>query len=275
MRTETVVTKSRDTTTDRLRSSDVSGSALKFFKFMQLPKELRLLIWREAIANEEYTRPDGITLRYLSSTIDIRDYVKIADDPLIPKFLPRICDVSEETREETIAVLIEGSKFMIASLRDNTFLQTFFKPKGMTGRLELCRDLSFDFFSRFPNGYEKNADLELAVACTSLKTIKLTFHHEPLTRYVLEGDYDEGLTRYPRSADQVFEQFKLRRLLDGKCLKTIIIEHTSYYIPAAVEAAEKLGDLLKLKFSQLEPSQDVAVCYGRQAPRPRRRYPYH
>jgi hypothetical protein len=137
MRTETVVTKSRDTTTDRLRSSDVSGSALKFFKFMQLPKELRLLIWREAIANEEYTRPDGITLRYLSSTIDIRDYVKIADDPLIPKFLPRICDVSEETREETIAVLIEGSKFMIASLRDNTFLQTFFKPKGMTGRLEL------------------------------------------------------------------------------------------------------------------------------------------
>lgn len=108
---------------------------------------------------------------------------------------------------------------------DNTFLKTL---KAAPGRLELCRDLSFDFFSRFPTGYENNADLELAAECTGLTTIKLTFHHESLTYYVLEGDYDEGLSRRAQSAEDVVERFKIQRLLDCRSLKTIIIEHTSF-----------------------------------------------
>jgi hypothetical protein len=206
---------------------------------------------------------------------DIRDYIKIADDPFSPTFLPAICNLSKETREKTVAVLIEGSKFMVASFHDNTFLQAFLKPEGVTCRLELCRELSYDFFSRFPTGYEKNADLELAAACTGLKTIKLTFNQKPPTHYVLEGDYDEGLSRYPRSADEAYERVKLQRLLNCKCLKTIITEHTTCYVLAAVKAAENLGDLLRLKFSEIEPSQDIAVRYSCQAPRPRRRFPYY
>jgi hypothetical protein len=69
MRAETVVTASDYTTVDKVSSTNVFVTAPKFHKFMQMPKELRLIIWRDAIANESYTRPDGVALRYFSNTI--------------------------------------------------------------------------------------------------------------------------------------------------------------------------------------------------------------
>jgi hypothetical protein len=239
---------------------------------MQLAREIRFVIWDLAIRDEPYEQPNGFGMRYFVDTIALREYVKVNDDPLSPKFLPAICSVSEITKEEIIAVFVEGSKFMVASINDNTFLQTFLK--AAPGRLELCRDLSFDFFSRFPSRYEKNADLELAVLCSGLRTIKLTFHFEPLTYFVMSNEDNMTLSRRARSPDQLSEHFKLQRLLDCRSLKSITIEQNSEVVEA-VRAANDLGELIRIKFSQLSPPQHVGVHYTRQAPRPRRFYTYY
>ncbi|KAH5062417.1 hypothetical protein HBH96_065870 [Parastagonospora nodorum] len=245
----------------------------EFHNFMQLARELRLVIWDLAMRDEPYHQPNGIGMRYFIDPIALREYVKVGDDPISPNFLPAICSVSEATKEEIIAVVIEGSKFMVASIKDNAFLQTFLK--AAPGRLELCRDLSFDFFSRFPYGYEKNSDLELAVLCNGLRTIKLTFHFEPLTYLVMESEDNMTLSRRARSPNELLENFKLQRLLDCRSLKNITIEQTSQHVMEASRAANDLGELIKTKFSQLSPPQHVGVLYTRQAPRPRRLYTYY
>jgi hypothetical protein len=246
---------------------------LGFYNFMRLSRELRLIIWDMAIRDQTYHQPGGGAMCYLQSTVALREYVKVSDIPSNPKFLPAICFVSKKNREEEIAAVIEGSKFMIASIHDNNFLQIFLKAEP--GRLELCRDLSFDFFSRFPSSYEKNADLELAALCTGLHTIKMTFHFEPLTYFVQEDEEDPMvMSRRARALNELFEEFRLQRLLDCKCLKNITIEHTSQNVAEATKAGVQLGELLKTKFSQLSPPQTVTVYYTRQPPRPRFRMYY-
>ncbi|KAF2822980.1 hypothetical protein CC86DRAFT_248850, partial [Ophiobolus disseminans] len=213
-----------------------------FHRFMELPEETRLIIWDLAIHDQPYTSPAGSSERYLCTTIKLREYVSAKDDPIRPRFLPPICLTSEKTTEKTIAVLIEGSTFMVASIHDKNFLQAFLK--AAPGRLSLCRQLNFDYFGRFPKGYEKNADLGLAAQCSGLHTIKLTFHYASLTYKVASGDYEDGLTSVPCSAEDLFERFRLARLLDCQELKVIIIEHTDYYIEAAIQAAESLGQMI-------------------------------
>lgn len=242
----------------------------KFHGFMQLARELRLIIWDSAIRDEPYQHPNGVGIRYFVDTIALREYAKVGDNPLSRKFLPAICSVSEATKEEIIAVVAEGSKFMVASINDNTFPQTFLK--AAPGRLELFRDLSFDFFSRFPSGYEKNADLELAVFCSGLCKIKLRFHFEPLTYFVMENEDNMTMSRPAHSPDQPFDHFKLQRLLDCRSLKNITIEQTIQHVMEAVRAANDPGELIKIKCSRLSPPQHVGVYYTRQAPRPRRLY---
>jgi hypothetical protein len=236
-----------------------------FPKFLGLPQELRLIIWDLAIRGQPYLAPDGKLKHYLDDTVEIREHVKTRDNPERPRFLPPICSVSRGTMEEGVAVLIEGSKFMVASIHDNTFLRAFLN--AAPGRLQLCRNLSFDYFSRFPSGYEKNADLELAAACSGLRTIKLTFHYEPITLLVAEGAYEDSLTRQPCSAESLFTKFRLNRLLACDMLKTIILEHTSYHSAAGVEALEGLGDLMSQQFAMKDRSQKVNIHYARQITR--------
>ena len=135
-----------------------------FHRFLDLPTELRLIAWELATRGQLYTWTAKSSLHYMQDVINICDYVKIKDSPTSPKFLPVIYPTSLTTKNETIAVLIEGSAFMVASIHDNIFLQNFLKAAD--GRLSKCRQLHFDYFGRFPDGYEKNADLELAAECS-------------------------------------------------------------------------------------------------------------
>jgi hypothetical protein len=175
--------------------------------------------------------------------------------------------------EEAMAAFIEGSTFMVASIQDNMFLQVFLK--AVPDRLKLCRQLNFDYFSRFPGHFEKNADLELAAQCTGLHTIKLMLHYDPLTYMNNTDDEDGGVGYQPCAAQDLFEQFRLQRLLDCNKLRTIIMEHTVYHVPAAFVAAKNLGDLLTQKFAQRTTTQKVSMVYTRQPPRPRTPYYYY
>ena len=229
---------------------------------MRLPPELRLIIWYGAIRWESYALPHAYSCsrRYLESNIDIREYVKYGDDYEYPMFLHSLYSLSKETAEEIVAVVIENSTFMVASFADNTFLQAFLG--AVPGRLQLCRQLNFDYFGRFP-GFDKNADLELAVMCSGLHTIELTFHYDTLTWNKLVGGdyYDEIFERCPRPVEELFDAFRLKRLLDCDMLQTVIIEHVGGEVDAAVRAAQGLGDLLIKGFGKKVPKQVVEVQY--------------
>jgi hypothetical protein len=102
----------------------------------------------------------------------------------------------------------------------------------------------------------------------------MTFHCEVLTYKVAYGDYDEGLTSVARTAEYLYERFRLKRILDCDMLKTIFIEHTGYHNEPAIEAAEGLGQMVVGEFASKAEKQDVAVQYTRQPRRVRSWSPY-
>jgi hypothetical protein len=226
----------------------------KFHRFLNLPKELRLEIWKKAL---------GVDI----NVIAVREAVKRGDDLARPEFLPRFCYTSHATFEETVATTIESSQMMVCSYADNQFLRSFLE--AVPSRFRLVRHLNFDFFSRFKEEFEVNADLELAFECKGLRTIKLNFHCNNLTYWVLEGDYDDGLTRYPAEAKDLFAKYKLARILDCDALSNIIVEYSGSICEAAVEAAKALGELLVQKSADKAARQTVELVCTRQPARPR------
>jgi hypothetical protein len=226
----------------------------KFHRFLDLPKELRLEIWKKALGVD-------------TKVIAVREAVKRGDDPARPKSLPRFCYTSHATFEETVATTIESSQMMVCSYADNQFLRSFLA--AVPSRFQLVRHLNFDFFSRFKEAFGVNADLELAFECKGLRTIKLNFHCNNLTYWVLEGDYDDGLTRYPAEAKDLFAKYKLARILDCDALSNIIVEYSGLFCEVAVEAAKGLGELLVQKFADKAAKQTVELVYTRQPARPR------
>jgi hypothetical protein len=111
--------------------------------------------------------------------VRIRWSVRCNAAPSTPNFIPELVKVSKKTRDEVIAVKMRKSKFVIASLRENTFLFNFLATVG--DGLRHARELYFDNFHYFPD-YDRTtgmripqcSDLELAVACTGLRTLRLT-----------------------------------------------------------------------------------------------------
>ncbi|KAG9186082.1 hypothetical protein G6011_02638 [Alternaria panax] len=227
-----------------------------FSRFLDLPKELSLPIWTLALSS--------------IGQVAVRDAVKRGDDPTRPRFLPALCFTSKKTFEETVVSFINASKFLVCSYDDNLFLHAFLK--AVDGRFEQVRQLDLEFFSRYKGDTTENADLELAVKCTGLRTIKLGFHKEELTFYLLEDEYEMQCSTQPCAATDLFSKYKLERLLDCGMLVTIIIEHSGYFSEAAEEAAAELGRMLEQKFAAKASKQVVGVVYTRKARRAQHMY---
>jgi hypothetical protein len=140
---------------------------------------------------------------------------------------------------ETTGVFVRHSEIMVASFNDNRLLDGFLQT--MSKGYEAIRTVHFAFFDCFPKGFDKNADLELAVRCTGLRTIKVRFHSSQLITWVLEGDYDDGPTAYARSVDEMWAHYKFARLMECMNLQTVIIERKSRTMDAALQVSELLG----------------------------------
>jgi hypothetical protein len=242
--------------------SDVTRHGLKprpsFARFIDLPKEIRFLIWALAFP--------------FIGQVAVRDAVKRGDDPKKPRFLPVLCFTSKKTFEETVANFIIASKILVCSYNDNLFLRAFLEAEN--GRFEQVRQLDFEFFSRYKRDTTENADLELAVQCTGLRIIKLGFHKEELTYYRLDDDSDMWLqcSTQPNKAADLFSKYKLERLLDCDMLETIIIEHSGYFSLTAEAVAAELGAMLREKFAAKVSKQAIEVVYTRKGRRTRQMY---
>jgi hypothetical protein len=123
------------------------------------------------------------------------------------------------------------------------------------------RSFHFVFFDCFPTGYPENANLELAVRCTALHTIKITFRVSRLQIWVLEGDYEDGPMGYPQPVDQIWVHCKLSCLLNCNNLQKIDIERKGRYVDHSVLALEGLEDHIKTKYSK-KHGRDLQLTYS-------------
>jgi hypothetical protein len=186
-----------------------------FERFMELPTELREFIWDLGLRGVVHVanRLGNKFAEYLITPVEIREFLKATNNIERPNFLPPLCRVSKSTQVETIGVYLRGSTFMVASFPDNRLLVDFLRivPKGY----ETIRSIHFAFFDCFPGTmkFAQNADLELAVRCTGLHTVKLTFHMSRLTYSLKPNAYDEWQD-YPRSIDEIWSFYKIRRPLE-------------------------------------------------------------
>ncbi|KAI4667439.1 uncharacterized protein J4E79_002126 [Alternaria viburni] len=227
----------------------------KFHGFLELPTELRLEIWKLALDVD-------------TNVMEVRKAVRRGNNPARPVFLPKFCYTSRRTFDETVATVIENSQMMICSYADNQFARAFLTVGP--SRFDLVRHLDFRFFSRFNEEFGVNADLELAFECKGLRTIKLNFHCSDLIRLEIEDGYDyyeDDFTRYPAEGEELFNKYKLARILDCDALNAVIIEHSGCYCRMAVEAAEGLGKIIEQKFAGKVPKQIVKLAYTRQPTR--------
>lgn len=200
-----------------------------FYDVLRLPRELRFAIWKFALQGQY-------------ETIRIRSFRRIGEDIRKPTFLPPICYMSEQTMEETIAAVIEGSVIIIESFDDNVLLRAFLNLAP--GRNGVIRQLNFDSFSRCPEGLPVNQDLELAVRCTGLRTIKLTFDEKDLTRNVLIDETYGYRVQIPKNPEDLYAEYKLERLLDCKMLSLIIITQCGWKSEPE-DVVNELGQMLR------------------------------
>lgn len=152
---------------------------------VKLPLEIREMIW------EAYMRAHGIFMIY---RIYIRDSVRMTDDPVRPRFLPPLRTISNSTWDKIIGVFMRNSPTMITSIHDNVYFRKLIA--GIENGPAHVRELHFEYFGFFPN-YTKdgeripvNSDLELAVDCKGLQTLRLNFPDSQLTALGQSDDQD-------------------------------------------------------------------------------------
>lgn len=233
--------------------------AASFDRFMNLPVELREVIWELTLwGSTQINRATKKCARYLVSPVEIRDFLKKPNNNARPTFLPSMCRISKSTMSETIGVYIRGSQFSIASIHDNRFLDGFLQT--VSKGYDNIRTIHFAFFDCFPPNYPQNADLELAVRCSGLHTIKLTFHVERLRIWVLDGEYDDGLTGYPRPLNEMWTHYKFVRLTECNNLQKVVLERKGRSVDAAVGASRTLGNHIKEEY-KAKHNREIAIGY--------------
>ncbi|KAH7081247.1 hypothetical protein BKA63DRAFT_599618 [Paraphoma chrysanthemicola] len=198
--------------------------------------------------------------RYFVDPVEIREFRRASNNISRQNFLPPLCRISGVLKDEIIGVYLRNSMFMVAAFEDNRFLDGFLQTvkKGY----ESVRSIHFAFFDCFRADFPENADLELAVRCTGIRTIRITFHTSRLTIWVLEGDYDlDGLTGYPRPVDEIWSHYRLARLLDCKMLKEVIIERKGRRPDHAIQAADNLGCRIKQEY-EAKHHRTLEVAYA-------------
>ncbi|KAF2846720.1 hypothetical protein T440DRAFT_540784 [Plenodomus tracheiphilus IPT5] len=221
---------------DQIQIQELRGPST-FHNFLQLPQELRMAIWCFNVHNA-------------TSIVNLRCYIDMA------AALPPTHLVSPQLSEEIIAATLEETTYVICSINDNKKLRAFLD--ALPRRYASIRCLSFAYFCRFPSDLEQNQDLELAILCTGLHTIKMTFHVDTLVDYSIgEALKPEGL----------FEYYKLERLLYCDKLRVIVFHCIGLWHPAMFPVAKKLGTMLVEKFAEKPAKQAVmvecndATCY--------------
>ncbi|KAF2822986.1 hypothetical protein CC86DRAFT_423059 [Ophiobolus disseminans] len=200
--------------------ADVTVKEVTYPRMLEiLPLELREKIWEYYFAHFSwhYCKP--------SLKVDIHRYAA-GVSPV--GFLLDICFMSRQTRDDILAVYIRHARFDIESSSDVPYFRRFIEsiPNGA----DHVRELFFKDFDKFPE-YDKTSDeftptkpgLELAVACSDLRALRLRFE----TSFFTNVTWDSVLSMrvYPPDTHQkVAVTYQIQRLLDCKRLRKVVLE---------------------------------------------------
>jgi hypothetical protein len=213
----------------------------------KLPTEIREIVW------EAYMRAEGV---FDVFRIDIRESVKLDDNTKRPRFLPALCSMSILTESEIIGVFMRNSKFMIASIHDNVFFRKFIA--SVRNGPAHVRELHLDFFDFFPD-YEVttgkripvNSDLELALACHGLHTLRLAFRTRNLR---------DSSTGTPKTVEELVGKYRLRRLLDCEKLRKIHL-YGRYRYDGPMQVLRDLADWVTAEFEKQDHRVECVVTW--------------
>jgi hypothetical protein len=203
---------------------------MRFRPFLQLPVEVRELVWEASMSADNKIRPTSDASMHVY-------WVYPESGSMNPTFLPQACLVSKSMRDETIGVYMRNTMFAIPSKFGNQFFRQFIAT--VKDGSKHVRALHFPNFDFFPDKdrvtgerIEKNSDLELAVDCLGLRKVRMTF----------------GLRHLYASVEELLEKYRLRRLLDCENLETVHLDGKDYgYI--APEKLDHLADWIKAEFA--------------------------
>ncbi|KAJ4374866.1 hypothetical protein N0V83_001944 [Neocucurbitaria cava] len=215
--------------------------------FLRLPLELRFMIWEYALHGN-----------YNEIHVDSR-YDNWEKDPVKPSFLPQVCYVSQQTMEETVEVVLKGSKINMRRAHID-FFQAFLDV--VPSRYELVRYLSFMDPRFYPEGAHK--DIELAAKCKRLRVIELVFsHHDLLAPETRNGSGGYLNDAHHPKVQVLFAKYGFEQLSECDMLKKIIMEPRGYHNRNDQFALRLrvLGELLKQMFENKPTPQQVEVEY--------------
>lgn len=228
-----------------------------FKQFLNLPYEIRQYIWVFAMRGEEYSYGSF----HLQDRLEVRNFVRkniFGTSPRDPSFLPKVCRVSNFTRQETIEVFLQRTLFHICAIEQNRFMHSFLNhaPNGFGA----VRRLQFAFFDCFPSGFDMNADLELAVRCPGLQELQISFHDKKLFRW---SGPDDDAVALPRLAQEMWNYYKMDRMLEfGVCFKKVTILRKGYGSDYADRAALELARFVTHKFQEVKGRRVHAGVVG-------------
>lgn len=248
-------------------SSDVVEARIhsppRFDHFMDLPVELREFIWEIVMRDNTHMVSSWIEkcAEYVLRPNEfIHEHLMVPDlyNAECTRIVPRMCRVSNITRYETVGVYLRNYVVIIASIKHNQHFESFLQTvrKGY----EAIRSIHFTHFAFFPTGYPQNVDLELAVRCTALHTIKLTFDVWKLEDWRSVGD-NGGLTFSPRRVDEMWTHYKFDRLLDCHNLRNLRIEIKGDLNGNVLVASKSLGARIVAEFSARH-QRDLQLTYS-------------
>lgn len=123
-----------------------------FPQFMQMPGELRDMVWDGAIRGVDHAtiKFRDKFAKYLVTLVEIRNFLQggVENNLERPNFLPPLCRLSKSTVDETIGVYLRGSTLIMATIHDIELLDGILKiVPGSCGKIRL---IHFTFFDCFP-----------------------------------------------------------------------------------------------------------------------------
>lgn len=224
------------------------------FRVMDLPAEIRLLIWELLI-------PDHTPgLHWLHGCV--------GDYPKHPWFLPKICRTSQQIKNDIAQIAVRDYKFVIHYEQEESYLPKFLSsvPRGY----EAVRKLHLAYFDVYTDDQgdklrahgakvPREVALDLALSSSNLTAITLEFG----ARYTAgrnRFDFHSPLRRL-QDIKQIIRKYRLHQLLQCENIREIHFQHQWQEDREAVIMKEVENWLVK-RLSLKRPDQKVRSTNG-------------
>jgi len=188
----------------------------KFHNFLNLPRELRNLIY------EEYIKAEHLFYDWSWLTLENGSERSV----FFPRWAPNILGTSHQVRSEFAQTFFPRAGYIeIESSHEAQFFAAFLDTLKLDKPFEVVRLLVLPHFDNIKDSstHGGNAYMQLVMRCTALQKLRITFHASALRRRYL-AKRQLGRCRFAMMLDEVLDFFQLRATLYCTALRCIELE---------------------------------------------------